>query len=379
MTFSYACSMKVALVHELLTIRGGAERVLRILTEMFPDAPIYTLLYDEKKLGDWFPKHRVRAAKLPTPYSLLPTPYRYNHHLYLKTFPKTVESWDFSEFDLVISTSSAFVHGIITNGKPKHLCIVNSPARYCGDRTHDVMQQRGLSAPIINLALSSIFHRLRIWDAEAADRPDMLLAASKEVQRRVELYWRRKSDVLYPPLDDGWLMKPLSTSERSDYFLIVSTLVPYKRIDLAIAACNALGKQLKIVGEGPDLQRLRKMAGTTIEFLGYRSHQELCDLYASARAVLFPGEEDFGLVPLEAMACDTPVIAYGKGGALETIVDGKTGIFFREPTADSLGEALQQSESMAFDRNHMREHVQQFSRTRFEQELKKHIDALSQE
>ena len=273
--------MKVALVHELLTIRGGAERVLRILTEMFPDAPIYTLLYDEKKLGDWFPKHRVRAAKLPTPYSLLPTPYRYNHHLYLKTFPKTVESWDFSEFDLVISTSSAFVHGIITNGKPKHLCIVNSPARYLWDRTHDVMQQRGLSAPIINLALSSIFHRLRIWDAEAADRPDMLLAASKEVQRRVELYWRRKSDVLYPPLDDGWLMKPLSTSERSDYFLIVSTLVPYKRIDLAIAACNALGKQLKIVGEGPDLQRLRKMAGTTIDRI------KNCAIFTQAHAPFF--------------------------------------------------------------------------------------------
>ena len=360
-------------------MRGGAERVLKILAQMFPDAPIYTLLYNEKKLGDWFPHDRIRAAKLSTPYHLLPTPYRYNHHLYLRSFPSAVEAWDFSEFDLVISTSSAFVHGIITNGKPKHISIINSPARYLWDRTHEVMQQHGLFAPIINLALSAIFHNLRIWDAEAADRPDVLLAASKEVQRRVELYWRRKSEVLYPPLDDFWLLKPLPTNNQkpiTNYFLIVSTLVPYKRIDLAIQACNALGKQLKIVGEGADLRRLQKMAGTTIEFLGYRGQDELRDLYTHARAIIFPGEEDFGLVPLEAMACGTPVIAYVKGGALETIVDGKTGIFFREPTADSLGEALKRSENMAFDRNHLREHVQQFSRARFEQELKKHIDKM---
>jgi len=339
--------MKIALVHELLTMKGGAERVLRIVANMFPDAPIYTLLYDERKLGDWFPASRVIPAKLPFPVSLFPRPYKYNHHLCLSAFPKAVEQWDFSQFDIVLSFSSAFVHGIITNNEPKHLCYVHSPARYLWDRTHDVLEQAGKGPLgfVRRWYLERQFHKLRIWDAESAARPDALLAASHEVQRRIELYWRRGSEVIYPPIDDFWLqLETKSQKLEKSYYLIVSSLVRYKRIELAIEACNRESIPLKIIGEGPDRARLEKLAGPTVEFLGFQSQEKVRENYANARATIFPGEEDFGLVPLESFACGTPVIAYRAGGALETMLEGETGEFFEEANADSLLQAMQKLE-----------------------------------
>lgn len=390
--------MKVALVHELLTMRGGAEKVLRNLAAMFPDAPIYTLLYDEKKLGDWFPKERIRISGLqniwfPTPYALLPTPYRFNHHLYLKKFPSAVEAWDFSDVDLVISSSSAFAHGIITNGKPKHLSYIHSPARYLWDRTHDVLEraEHGVLGTLRRTFLERTFHRLRIWDSEAADRPDQLIAASSEVQRRIELYWRRQSDVIYPPVDDFWLapspppvqgMRALQGLERPgamehpDFALVVSTLVPYKRIDLAITACEKAGIFLKIVGEGPAMTSLKRMAGSHAEFYGYRALDELKDLYRSAQVTIVPGEEDFNLVALESMACGTPVLAFHAGGPLETIVEGKTGTFFDAPTVDSLAEALKKFKHEDFDAKVCRSRAEEFSRQKFEAKMQHTIQRM---
>lgn len=368
--------MKVVLVHELLTMRGGAERVLRVLADMFPDAPIYTLLYDEKKLGEWFPASRVRTSCLQ-PATRFPLPARFNHHLYLKKFPAAVEAWDFSDFDLVISSSSAFAHGIITNGNPKHLCYVHSPARYLWDRTHDVQQQaaKGLFGPLKKLYLSQTFHKLRIWDAEAAYRPDMLLAASKTVQRRIQLYWRQESEALYPPIDDFWLdttRVPLVATRSG--FVLVSSLVRYKRIDLAIQACNALSLRLTIVGEGPDAKRLQNMAGPTITFHGYAEKEELQKLYASSIATIFPGDEDFGLVPLESMASGTPVIAFRSGGAMETIIEGQTGTFFDEPTAESLSKVLERFDQKKFSEEACKNQAKRFSRKEFEAELLKAIE-----
>ncbi len=362
--------MRIALVHELLTMRGGAERVLKILADMFPDAPIYTLLYNEKKLGEWFPRERVRTSAINPIFG-------FNHHLYLNKFPRAVEAWDFSEFDLVLSTSSAFVHGIITNSAPKHLCYVHSPARYLWDRTHDVVHDAscGIFGSLKKYYLQRTFHKLRIWDAEAADRPDTLLAASNAVKRRVELYWRRKSDVVYPPVDDFWFEpnnQPLTTN-HSPYFLVVSSLVRYKRIELAIAACNALGAHLKIVGEGPDMQRLKSLAGKTIEFCGWQKGDELKNLYANAKATLFPGDEDFGLVPLESMACGTPVIAYKSGGALETMLDGQTGEFFSDPTSESLQEAITKSEQKKYSKETLIAQAKKFSRAEFERKIREAV------
>ena len=378
-------------------MKGGAERVLRILAGMYPDAPIYTLLYDEKKLGDWFPKERIRTAKFPTPYSLLPTPYRYNHHLYLPFFPQAVESWHFDSyssphptlshgerencFDLVISSSSAFAHGIITNGKPKHLCYVHSPARYLWDRTHDVLTQssKGLLGPLKRWYLSHLFHTLRIWDAESADRPDALLAASKTVQRRIELYWRRGSSVVYPPIGDIWFQKPTTyhlPPTTSSYFLIVSTLAPYKRIDLAIEACNHLRLPLTIAGGGPDRKRLERLAGPTVTFLGYVPEENLPDLYQGAIATIFPGDADFGLVPLESMACGTPVIAFHGGGALETVQEKVTGEFFGKPTATSLAETLEHCDRSRFSEETCRNHARKFSREVFEKGIRSAVETL---
>jgi glycosyltransferase involved in cell wall biosynthesis len=365
--------MRIAIVHELLTRRGGAERVLKIIADLFPEAPIYTLLYDERALGDWFPKHRVRPSNLDAKAWL-----GKNHHLYLKHFPAAVEAWDFSEFDLVLGTSSAFVHGIITNSAPKHLCYVHSPARYLWDRTHDVLDRagRGPLGWLKRAYLSRVFHRLRAWDAEVADRPDMLLAASAEVQRRIELYWRRPSEVLHPPIDDTWLEHPLRAHRGGDYYLVASQLSSYKRIELAIEACNLRGARLIIAGEGPAKRQLQTIAGPTIEFAGYVTDAELGDLYRGAKAVLFPGHEDFGLVPLEAMACGTPVIAYRAGGALETIVEGETGEFFDEPMAESLADAMQRLESRTYDPVRCRANAERFSRERFENGLRNAVNSL---
>ena len=371
--------MKVAIVHELLTMKGGAERVARIFADMFPEAPVYTLLYDEKKLGGWFPKERVRTSTVQphSQFSILHSPF--NHHRYLSRFPAAIESFDFSEFDLVLSSSSAFAHGIITNGKPKHLCYVHSPARYLWDRTHDVTERasRGFLGPLKRRYLEKTFHELRTWDAEVAARPDKILAASNEVQRRIQLYWDRESEVVHPPIEDVWFEETKNEKRKTkNGFIIVSTLASYKRIDLAIHACNTLNLPLKIVGSGPAESALKRIAGPTIAFLGYREHAELKDLYAEAKALIIPGEEDFGLVALEAEASGTPVIAYGKGGVRETVIEGTTGRFFEEPTSAALQPLLASFDATTLNPEDCRKQAENFRRSQFEHKIRTNIESL---
>jgi len=250
--------------------------------------------------------------------------------------------------------------------------------------------QPGLASPgfgwLKRKYLEHTFHKLRIWDCEAAHRPDKLLAASKEVQRRIELYWRRDSEVVYPPIDDYWFDNRQSTIDNRqiqnpDYYLIVSTLVDYKRIDLAIEAFNQSKKYLKIVGEGPARKKLEKLAGPTVEFYGYRERDELKDIITAAKAVIFPGKEDFGLVPIEAMSCGTPVIAFRAGGALETVTEGVTGEFFDEQTPESLNRTIEKFEN---DQNYaagvnelrLQSEAEKFSRDRFVNEIQSAINLL---
>lgn len=364
--------MKVALVHELLTMRGGAEKVLEVLANMYPEAPIYTLLYDEKLFGKTFPKSRVRPSTLQK-WTWLTK----NHHWYLRSMHKAVVQWDFSEFDLVISSSSAFTHGILTNGNPKHLCYVQSPARYLWDRTHEMMQRvsSGSLGWIRKPIFGRLFHKLRIWDSEAADRPDILIAPSKEVQRRIQLYWRRKSEVIYPPIEDFWFDSIPKSESRSPYFLIVSTLVAYKRIELAIEACNQLKLPLMIAGEGPHRKELEKIAGPTVSFLGFQPKEKLKELYTNAKATIFPGDEDFGLVPVESMACGTPVIAFKSGGALETVTE-QTGVFFDEAISGSLANVLKNFDGSKFGKEKCREHASGFSKKIFEEKIRAAVERL---
>jgi glycosyltransferase involved in cell wall biosynthesis len=267
--------MKVAIVHELLTVKGGAERVARVLAGMYPQADIFTLLYDERKLGAWFPKERVHASRLQRFAKLTGL---FNHHLYLPFFRGAVEAWDFSGYDLIVSSSSAFVHGLRVPKGATHVCYVHAPARYLWDQTIPV--QKRMSAPARFFA-SRLFHRLRTWDASVADRPTALAAASETIRRRIKLYWGRGSTIVHPPIDDRWssAVPQHANREHPDYVLIVSTLARYKNIDIAIEACNAAGSHLIIVGDGPDRARLEKMAGPTVHFYGYREGDELRNLY----------------------------------------------------------------------------------------------------
>ncbi len=370
--------MRIALVHELLTIPGGAEQVLRVLAAMFPEAPIFTLLYDEQALGSWFPRERVRTASTQRLARWNPLPSRFSHHWYLGRFPDAVEAWDFRGFDAVISSSSAFAHGILTNGAPPHLSYIHAPARYLWDRTHDVLERSRVGAlgPLRSWAAGRLFHRLRQWDSEAGERPERLLAASNAVARRIELYWRRESDVLYPPLADRWTRETLPERSGGDAYLVVSTLAPYKRIELAIEACNQRGRKLRIAGDGTDYKRLKALAGPTIEFLGRVPPNELPALYASAKATLFVGDEDFGLVPLESLACGTPVIAFRGGGALEIIDDGVTGWFFDAPSPASLMETMTRAECSSHDGNACRARAKLHDRAAFETGIRTQLSSL---
>lgn len=359
--------MKVAIVHELLTMRGGAENVAKIFADMFPKAPVFTLLYDEKKLGDLFPKERVRTSTLQ-PFAPLST----NHHLYLPYFRRAVEAWDFGPYDLVLSSSSAFAHGCRIRNKTKHLSYVHSPARYLWDRTHDVLERS--SAPK-KLYGDRLFPNLRVWDCEASDRAHALVAASAEVQRRIQLYWRKQSDVVHPPVADTWFEDDGRRHVRS-HFLIVSTLAAYKRIDIAVEACTRLNMPLKIAGTGAEMERLKRLAGPTVEFLGYLSPEELKPYYRTAYATLVPGEEDFGLVPVESMACGTPVIALGKGGPLETVINGETGMFFHDCTAESLASVLASFDHKKYAEEKCRVQANRFTRSDFVHKMESQIGRL---
>ncbi len=367
--------MKVAIVHELLIKLGGAERVAATLLDMYPGAHIYTLLYNEKACGKVFPRERVKVASGLQRMYKLGIPRRF----LVGWMETAVENFDLTEYDLVISSSSAFAHGVLTPVGTKHLCYCHSPARYLWDQTFAVQGQqggRGILAPLKRLFLPGLFHRLRTWDTAAASRPDILLANANTVKSRIAKYWRQPSEVVYPPVRTEEFT-PQKAHE--DYFLIISTLSPYKNIDLAIKLFSKLPKhRLVIIGDGAEMGYLRTLAGGNIELLGHRTDQVVTQFLQNCRALVFPGEDDFGIVPVEAMACGKPVIALGKGGATETVVDGKTGILFPEATVASLEQALIRffETEEIFDAEAIGKHAEQFSESAFRKQIEKHLNKL---
>lgn len=349
--------MQIALVHDFLLRLGGAERVLKTLSEMYPDAPIFTLLHDEEKTGSAFPKAKIIASKLQK----LPALVRKNHRFLLPLMPRSVEEWDFSAFDMVISSNSAFAHGIITPPKTHHLCYFHSPMRYCWDWTHEYAKENRIGG-LKKIALAAILKRLREWDQTAADRPDTAIANSKHVQRRIKKYYRRGSRVIYPPVDIS-RFKTSRTSE--DFFLIISTLTPYKRIDLAIQLFNKIRRKLVIIGDGPQKEFLQNISGDTIEFLGFTDDETATGYLRNCRALIFPGEEDFGITPIEAMACGKPVLAYAEGGAAESVIEGVTGEFFNEPTVASMEDGLAHLMKNAYSPKKCRQQAEKFRKDIF--------------
>jgi glycosyltransferase involved in cell wall biosynthesis len=360
--------MKIAFVHDFLLRLGGAERVLKSLMDMYPKAPVYTLLYDKKKCGEMFPEDRVRTSglqKIPRLPGM--------HKMMFPFMPSAVESFDLSEFDVVVSSSGAYSHGIVTNLDTTHICYYHSPMRYAWDYTHKYLKEQNLGV-FGELIASRLMHKVRMWDYMAADRVDVVLANSKNVQDRIKKYYRQDSEIVHPPVN----VENFEPHEKHEgYFLIVSTLTPYKKIDLAVELFNRLGKKLVIIGSGSDRARLQSMAAENIDFLGFKDDEVVKEYLENCRAFIFPGEEDFGMAPIEAMACGKPVLAYRKGGLMESVIEGETGEFFDEQTVESMETGLTQLliNEKNYSTKGIAEHAQQFSEKAFKKAMKTVIES----
>lgn len=360
--------LRVALVHYWLVGSGGGENVLSAMLEMFPDADVFTLVHKPEFSRRIVPPERLRTSFLQR----LPGASRF-HRALLPLMPMALENLDLSGYDLIISSESGPAKGIVPPLDALHICYCHSPMRYIWDQYHDYA--RGAN-PLARLVLALSITRLRMWDLASSARVDRFIANSHFVASRIRRYYRRDATVLYPPVDVD-AFRPAEMT--GDYYLVTGRHVGYKRIDLAIEACNALKRRLVITGSGPETGRLKKLAGPTIEFVGRCPFDDLKRYYAEARAFLMPGEEDFGIAPVEAMAAGRPVIAYGSGGATETVIEGRTGVLFQEQSARGLAEALEAFEhrETQFDPAAIRAHALQFSRRHFLDRLEAFIeDAL---
>jgi len=363
--------MKVALVHDYLNQMGGAERVVMAFHQMFPDAPIYTSIYDPKRVDPAFQEMDIRTSFMQK----FPLVTRH-HQPYLPFYPFAMESLDLREYDLVLSSSSAFGKGVITRPGTMHICYCHTPMRWCWNYREYVEREQlgGIARHVLPFLITG----LRMWDQVSAMRVDHFIANSPVVAERIQKYYRRDAVVIPPPVEVSRFSFDPAT-EVEDYFLIISRLIPYKRIDLAIEACNRLRLPLVIIGAGRDMERLQRLAGPTIRFLGRLSDQEVLHYYARCRALLFPGEEDFGITPLEAQACGRPVIAYGSGGALASVVEGSTGVFFYEQTVDSLATALASFDERRYEPETIRSHALEFDMPRFHRRILQFIEAKMNE
>ncbi len=366
--------MKVALLHDWLIRYGGAERVLSVLHKMFPEAPVYFLVAHKDLVKSFFPNAEVRGNFLDT----IPGFLKWNHRLLLPLYPSAVESIDLSEFDLVISSSSTFIKGVVTRPHTVHISYIHTPPRFLWDWKDEYQETLGNVRKIISTPL---FHYMRLWDKSAALRPDHLIANSKTTRARIQKYYRRDATIIYPPVNLG--IRNYESGIRGyvfsqPFFLIVSQLVPYKRIDLAIKVCNELKLPLVVIGDGPEKRKFERMAGPTIQILGWQSDEVVVEYYQHARAVIFPGEDDFGIVPVEAMSFGKPVLAYRAGGATESIVEGVTGEFFDEPTPAYLKAGLERltNNIEKYDPATIQKRAGEFSEERFTNQIQSFINEV---
>ncbi len=356
----------VALVHDWLTGQRGGEKVLEVFAEIFPKAPIYTLFHFQGSQVEEIEKRTIRTSFLQKMPFL-----RKRYRWYLHFFPLAVELFDLQDYDFILSTSHCVAKGAIPRPDALHISYVHSPVRYAWNQYHAYFSPETLGFFTRRL-IPPVIHRLRQWDVTSTTRVDHFLANSKTVAQRIYRYYRRKADIVYPPVDTEFFQPG---GGKGEYFLLVSALVPYKKLDLAIRAFNRNGIKMKIVGVGPEYKKLKRIANKNIEFLGFLSPRDLLNAYQEAKALLMPGEEDFGINSLESQSCGVPVIALERGGATETIISGETGLFFPEPTPESLQAALDKFEGIAFNKSTIRANALTFSRNLF----KKKTSALFRE
>ncbi len=356
--------MRLAIVADWLTTFGGAEHVLAQLHALYPDAPLFTTVARREKLGP-LADADIRTTRLQHIYR-----WTSNHQILLPLMPRAIEDIDLTGYDIVISSSHAVAKGVVVPSTTLHLCYCHTPMRYAWEMEEEYLRDFGIPR-LLRPAVKRMLSRMRRWDLTTAKRVDVFLANSKTTQERIARIYASESIVIPPPVDDRFFGHPLTTHYPipNTQFLAIGRLVPYKRFDLLIALANELHLPLLIAGRGQDEARLKKLAGPTVTFLGFVPDEDLPALYAQAKALLFPQHEDAGIVPLEAQACGTPVIALNKGGALETILDGITGLFFAEQSTKSIRDALQRFDTMTWDRQKIRDHARQFSQTEFRRKM----------
>jgi glycosyltransferase involved in cell wall biosynthesis len=354
-----AVPLRVALVHDWLTGMRGGEKVLEAICDLYPDAPLYSLVHARGTVSPTIERRQIHTSFVQR----LPGATRLYRQL-LPLFPSAVELFDLDGFDLVISTSHCAVKSVIRPGRAVHVSYCHSPMRYAWDQFGAYFGPAEVGA-VRSRLLRPVMAALARWDRATAGRVDSFVANSRYVADRIRRYYNRESTVVYPPVDTAFYGPSDDRHAARAGFLVVSALVPYKRLDVAIDACRRLGAPLTIVGTGPERARLQARAGSDVTFLGWRSNEEIRELYRRSAATLLPGVEDFGMVPVEAQACGCPVVALGSGGAGETVVDGDTGVLVFDPSIEAFAEGLSRVRSLAFDGTSLREHALHFSRDRF--------------
>jgi glycosyltransferase involved in cell wall biosynthesis len=360
--------MRIALVHDWLTGMRGGEKCLEVLCELFPNADLYTLLHVPGSVSPTIEQLRISNSFIQhLPFS------RAEYRKYLPLFPLAVERFSLEQYDVIISTSHCVAKGAIPRHGALHVCYCHTPMRYVWDM-YDAYFGKGRAGLFTRLFMSPVARYLRAWDVKSSDRVHYFIANSNNVRDRIRRHYDRDAEVIYPPVD---VSDCRISSSNDGYFLIVSAFAPYKRIDLAIEAFNKTGERLVIVGDGQQRKKLRGLARSNIEFAGSASRDRLAKYYESSTALIFPGEEDFGIAPLEAMARGKPVIAFRKGGALESVVEdgeNRTGVFFRDQTVESLLDAIERFRRTAFDPRRIREHALKFDRPIFKSKIKAFLE-----
>lgn len=356
--------LRIALIHDWLTSMRGGEKCVEVLCELFPDAVLHTLLYLPGSVSPTIERMQIRTSFIQK----LPHAERSYRH-YLPLFPSAIERFDMSEYDVIISSSHCAAKGIRPRSGALHICYCHTPMRYVWDMYDDYFGPGRTSIPI-RAAMKMIRPYLQRWDVKSSSRVTHFLANSSFVRERIERIYHREAKVIFPPVE----VSRFSTSAvQEGFYLIVGALVPYKRVDLAIDVCNAMKRNLVVVGSGPEEAALRRRTGPTVTMVGWRNDEEIASLYQRCTALLFPGIEDFGIVPLEAMASGKPVIAYGKGGVCETVLEGITGTFFYDQTIANFSEAITRFESLTFDPHRIRTHSLSFDRSVFKSAIQKFI------
>ncbi|WP_086476178.1 glycosyltransferase family 4 protein [Arenibacter amylolyticus] len=361
--------MKKALVHDWYYVNGGAEKVIHSFTNTWSDFTHYGLvdflnkkdrayILDGKKVNTSF------IQNLPTAKS--------NHRKFLQLFPYAIEQFNLNEYDLILSSSASIAKGVLTHQDQLHICYCHSPMRYAWDLYHQYLKEAGLDKGIKGIYAKYVLHKMRNWDINSSNRVDHFIANSEYIARRIRKVYRREAKVIYPPVDTTAFS---FEAKKEDYYFTASRMVPYKKIDLIVQAFNDMpDKKLLVAGTGPDYEKISKLAKENIEFLGFISDADLSKYMQQAKAFVFAAEEDFGIVPVEAQACGTPVIGFGKGGLLETVLHNKTGVLFQEQSSISLKEAVNHFENLNFEPEIIRQQAERFSKERFEKEIKTYVE-----